>query len=236
MDQKRPAVRWPASRPTGLLRAFSPRTEQTLRRLLKPAVWIGGLLPLALLVLTILTGTISEDPVEEITHRTGKAALILLFATLSITPIRRLTGWNGIIPARRPLGLFAFFYACLHFFIYLGDQAFSPRYIVEDVVEHPYVTAGFLALCLLVPLAATSTQGWMRRMGKGWQKLHRMVYLAAGLGVVHFLWGVKKDLREPLIYAAVLAALLAFRVPGWLRRRKKAPRAPVPVREDAAAV
>ncbi|HYH83040.1 MAG TPA: protein-methionine-sulfoxide reductase heme-binding subunit MsrQ [Longimicrobium sp.] len=206
--------------------------------MLKPAVWIGGLLPLALLVLAGATGGLEADPVKDLTHRTGKAVLVLLLCTLAVTPVRRLTGWNGVIAARRPLGLFAYFYACLHFFVYLGDQGFAPGYIVEDVLERPYVTAGFTALVLLTPLAVTSTKGWIRRLGKRWTVLHRLVYAAAVLGVVHFLWSVKKDVREPLLYAAVLALLLALRIPGWLQARKKktAPRPPVRVRGDAPAV
>lgn len=195
--------------------------ERTLGLVLKPAVWIGGLLPLGLIVLAVATGTISADPVEDVTLRTGKAAITLLMLSLAVSPVRRLTGWNGVIAARRPLGLFAFFYACLHFLVYLVDQSFSWGFIVEDVVEHPYVTAGFAALVLLVPLAATSTRGSIRRLGKGWQKLHRLVYLAAGLGVIHFVWGVKKDLREPLIYAAVFLALMAFRLPLLKTKRRK---------------
>jgi sulfoxide reductase heme-binding subunit YedZ len=199
----------------------SPRSERLLARLLKPAVWIGGLLPLALLLAAAAGGTLEAEPVKDITHRTGKAALTLLLATLSITPLRRLSGWNGLIAARRPLGLFAYFYACLHFLIYLGDQAFAPGYIVADVLEHPYVTAGFSAFLLLTPLALTSTRNAIRRLGRRWQRLHRLVYAAGVLGAVHFLWAVKKDLREPLIYASVLALLLALRVPGWRRARRR---------------
>ncbi|HEX8907278.1 MAG TPA: protein-methionine-sulfoxide reductase heme-binding subunit MsrQ [Longimicrobiaceae bacterium] len=209
-----------------------------LQKVLKPAVWIGGLLPLAMLIGAILTGTIEADPVKDITHRTGKAVLTLLLATLAVTPVRRLTGWNGVIAARRPLGLFAFFYAVQHFSIYLGDQAFAPAYIVEDVAKHPYVTAGFTAFCLLIPLALTSTKASIRRLGKRWTKLHRLVYAAATLGVIHFLWSVKKDVREPLIYAAVLAVLLAVRVPGWLAQRRKARtprRTTISLRSDATA-
>lgn len=189
--------------------------------MLKPAVWIGGLLPLALLLFAAATGGLEADPVKDITHRTGKAVLTLLLATLAVTPVRRVTGWNGVIAARRPLGLFAFFYAVLHFFIYLGDQAFAPAYIVEDVAKHPYVTAGFTAFCLLIPLALTSTRASIRRLGKRWVAIHRLIYAAALLGVIHFLWSVKKDVREPLVYAAVLAVLLAFRVPAWLGARAK---------------
>jgi len=214
------------------------KVEPVLQKLLKPAVWIGGLLPLALIVIAGATGSLEADPVKDITYRTGKAVLVLLLCTLAVTPIRRLTGWNGVIAARRPLGLFAYFYACLHFLIYLGYQGFSPPDIVEDVVKHPYVTAGFTALVLLTPLAVTSTRGWIRRLGKRWTRLHRLVYAAAILGVIHFLWSVKKDVREPLIYAAVLALLLVLRIPGWLEARKKKTtrRTPSPVRSDAPAV
>jgi sulfoxide reductase heme-binding subunit YedZ len=214
------------------------RIESTLQKLLKPAVWIGGLLPLALLLYAGATGGLEADPVKDITHRTGKAVLTLLLCTLAVTPVRRLTGWNGVIAARRPLGLFAYFYACLHFLIYLGDQGFAPGYIVEDVARHPYVTAGFTALVLLTPLAVTSTKGSIRRLGKRWARLHRLIYVAAILGVIHFLWGVKKDVREPLIYAGLLALLLALRVPGWIeaRRKKDARRPRVPARSDAQTV
>lgn len=214
------------------------KIESVLQKVLKPAVWIGGLLPLALLVFAGATGGLEADPVKDITHRTGKAVLILILCTLAVTPVRRLTGWNGVIGARRPLGLFAFFYAVLHFLIYLGDQGFAPAYIVEDVVEHPYVTAGFTAFLLLIPLAITSTKASIRRLGKRWTTLHRLVYVSAILGVIHFLWLVKKDLREPLIYAVILALLFALRVPGWLEARKKKHRRPsaVRVRSDAPAV
>ena len=211
---------------------FSPQVERVLGRLLKPAVWIGGLLPLALLVVAAFTDGLGAEPIEEVTHRTGKAAITLLMVTLAVTPVRRLTGWNGVVGARRPLGLFAFFYACLHFCIYLFDQGFAWAYIVEDVAERPYVTAGFTALLLLLPLALTSTRGWIRRLGKGWQKLHRLVYLAAGLAVVHFLWLVKADLREPLIYAAVFAALMALRLVPAKRRSPR--RASVPTTDRRA--
>ncbi len=156
---------------------------------------------------------LGAEPIEVVTHTTGKSALVLLLVTLAVTPLRRATGWNPLVKVRRVLGLFAFFYACLHFLTYLLDQNFSPGFIVEDVVEHPYVTAGFAALVLLVPLAATSTKAAVRRMGRRWQILHRLTYLAAALGVLHFLWLVKKDLREPLIFAGVLAVLLAVRLP-----------------------
>ena len=154
------------------------------------------------------------EPVEAITHRTGWWALTLLLVTLAVTPIRRLTGWNPLIKLRRPLGLFAFFYATLHVLTYFGlDQFFDLSYIAEDILERPYITVGFTAWVLLVPLAVTSTRGWIRRLGGRWQALHRLVYVSAGLAVLHFLWLVKADTREPLIFAAVLVFLLLFRLP-----------------------
>jgi methionine sulfoxide reductase heme-binding subunit len=188
----------------------------------RPAAWAAGLVPLALLVRAVLTGGLGVEPIEAVTHRTGFGALSLLMASLAVTPLRRLTGWNSLAAARRPLGLSAFGYAVLHLVTYLFDQAFSLAYVVEDVVERPHVTAGFLAFLLLVPLALTSTRGAIRRMGRGWQKLHRLVYLAAGLAVLHFLWLVKADLREPLVFAALLAVLMLLRLPAasWSPHRR----------------
>jgi methionine sulfoxide reductase heme-binding subunit len=191
----------------------------------RPAAWLVGALPLALLLLAAFSNGLTADPIEFVTHRTGFAALALLMGSLAVSPARRFTGWNWLAPARRTLGLSAFGYALLHFVTYLFDQAFSLGYVVEDVLERPYVTAGFTALLLLVPLAATSTRGAIRRMGKRWQKLHRLVYLAAGLGVLHFLWLVKADLREPLAFAAVFALLMLLRLPALAGRGRK-PRRP----------
>jgi sulfoxide reductase heme-binding subunit YedZ len=205
-------------------RAREPRRPDRAMAAIKAAVWIAALSPLALLVWDGLNGGLGAEPIEEVTHRTGITALVLLLCSLAVTPVRRLTGWNRAVKLRRPVGLFAFFYASLHFLTYLFDQEFLPAYIVEDVVEHPYVTAGFTAYLLLVPLALTSTQGMIRRLGRRWQKLHRLVYAAAALAVLHFLWLVKKDLTEPLVYAAVLALLLAFRLPMVSGARKPPPR------------
>lgn len=197
-------------------------------RLVKPAAWLLGLTPLAVLA----AGGIGVDPIETVTHLTGFWALVLLMASLAVTPLRRVTGWNGVIGARKVLGNFAFFYAVLHFATYLLDQSFSWGFIVADVVEHWWVTVGFAALLILLPLALTSNKRAIRRMGKRWQKLHRLVYVAAGLGVLHFFLLVKKDVTEPLIFAAVFAALMAFRyelVTGG--RKRAAGRAPRAVRE-----
>jgi methionine sulfoxide reductase heme-binding subunit len=186
---------------------------------LKAAIWIGALLPLALLVYDAFTDGLGAEPIEALTHRTGWWGLTLLLATLAVTPLRRLTGWNRIIGVRRLLGLWAFAYVVLHFGIYLFDQELVLAYIAEDVLERPYITVGFAAFLLLIPLALTSTRGMIRRLGgRGWQRLHRLVYASAALGVLHFLWLVKADVREPLVFAGVLGVLLALRLP-WFRRR-----------------
>jgi sulfoxide reductase heme-binding subunit YedZ len=177
-------------------------------------------LPLALLALDGIDGGLGANPIEEVTHRTGWWTLALLLATLSITPLRRATGWNRIAPLRRTIGLAAFFYSCLHVLTYFGlDQLFALDYLAEDIAERPYITVGFTAWLILVPLAVTSTRGWIRRLGRRWQRLHRLVYLAGLLGVVHFLWLVKADSREPLIFGAVLLVLLAVRLVAFRARR-----------------
>ncbi|HEX6370470.1 MAG TPA: protein-methionine-sulfoxide reductase heme-binding subunit MsrQ [Longimicrobium sp.] len=188
-------------------------------RWIRPAAWVGGLIPLVLLAGGAFTGGLGADPIEYVTLRTGFATLLMLMCTLAVTPVRRLTGWNWLAPARRTLGLCAFLYVCLHLATYLVDQGFAWTYIVEDVAERPYVTAGFTAFLLLVPLALTSTKASIRRLGKRWQKLHKVVYLATGLGVLHFIWLVKSDLRDPLIFAAVFALLMALRLPALAGRK-----------------
>jgi sulfoxide reductase heme-binding subunit YedZ len=194
-------------------------------RALKVLVFALCLAPLVVLVLeTFGVGGLSlgANPIEELIHRLGKWGLKFLLITLAVTPLRKLTGWNWLIRFRRMLGLFAFFYVLLHFLVYAGlDQRFDLAVIVEDVIERPYITIGMLALLLLVPLAATSTKGMMRRLGGRWQKLHRMVYLIAVLGVWHFYWQVKLDTLEALIYAGILAALLGFRLVDRRRRSKR---------------
>jgi len=158
--------------------------------------------------------------VETLTHHTGWWALLLLLLTLSVTPLRWLSGVNQLVRSRRPLGVFAFLLATAHLLIYfILDQGISFAYLLEDILERPFITAGFLAWLLLLPLALTSTRGWIRRLGRNWARLHRLVYLAAALGVLHFAWGVKADLREPLLFGAVLALLLAFRVYLWWQKR-----------------
>lgn len=186
----------------------------------KGAVWMLGLSPIFWMGFRFATDSLGANPIEAVLFWAGRSTLILLLAGLAITPLRRLTGWNQIIKVRRLVGLFAFSYASLHLLIYLGlDQGFAWSFIVEDVVERPFITVGAAAFLLLVPLAVTSTKGWIRRLGKRWQRLHRLVYLAAALGVVHFYWGVKADRFWPLVAATVLAALLAARVP-WRSLRR----------------
>jgi sulfoxide reductase heme-binding subunit YedZ len=172
-----------------------------------------GLLPALSLVVRALAGRLGANPIETVTHVTGEWTLRLLLATLAVTPARRLLGWSGLAPYRRTLGLLAFSYACLHFSTWLAlDHFFDWRAIVDDVLERPYVTAGFAAFLCLVPLAITSSRAWVRRLGRRWVALHRLVYAAAVLAVVHFLWLVKADVLEPLVYGAVLLGLLALRL------------------------
>ncbi len=186
------------------------------RGALKPAVFFVCLFPLGLLVWDGFSGALGAEPIEELTHRTGDWALRLLLITLAITPARQIFGWRALIRLRRMLGLFAFFYALLHALIYVVlDIGFYWQEIFEDVVKRPYITAGFSAFVVLIPLALTSTKGMMRRLGRYWQPLHRLVYGAATLAVFHYLWLVKADLRSPLIYAAILSMLLGYRL--WRR-------------------
>lgn len=199
----------PAASPSGVA------SPARLVPLLKVGVWLGALVPLGLLGWGLAGGFHVVDPVEEIQRRTGIAILVLLLLTLSITPLRRLTGWNPLIRFRRLLGNFAFFYATLHAFSYfVFDQELSPVAIAADVAEHPWVLVGFLAFVLLIPLAATSTNGMIRRMGgKNWRRLHLLIYPIAILGVLHFWWLVKADVSEPAVYAAILSLLLVLRIP-----------------------
>jgi methionine sulfoxide reductase heme-binding subunit len=182
--------------------------------LLQILVHIACLVPFALLIWDGLHNDLTANPIQEITHRTGKTALILLVLSLLCTPVNVLLGIKQVLPLRRPLGLYAFFYVCLHLLIFsVLDYGLDWQLIQEAVVEKRYVLVGFAAFLLLLPLAITSTKGWQRRMGKRWKRLHQAVYLAAPLVVIHFIWLVKADIREPLMYGAVVAALLLLRVP-----------------------
>ena len=189
---------------------------------LKPAVLTGGLSPLALLTLEGLRGTLGANPIERVLNQTGLLALILLVASLACTPLKVVARWTWPMRLRKLLGLLGFSYAVLHFLTYAAvDQGLALAAILEDISKRPFVTVGFLALVLLVPLAATSTQRMVRRLGfPAWQRLHRLAYVAASLGVLHFLWRVKKDLTEPLLFGAVLALLFAVRLVERGRRRR----------------
>ncbi len=193
---------------------------------LKIAVFLASLLPLVRLLWLGFHGGLGANPIEFITLSTGTWTLTFLLITLTVTPLRRLSGWQWPIRLRRMLGLFAFFYACLHFVTYIWlDQFFDLTGIYLDIFKRPFITIGFTSFLLLIPLALTSTQGMMRRLGgRNWQRLHRLVYLIAIGGVVHYWWLVKKDVTEPAIYAAVLALLLGFRL--WVFTRTRIPRSP----------
>ena len=180
----------------------------------KPLLFLVCLLPLARLLYLGFSEGLGANPIEFITRSTGTWTLVGLLLTLSVTPLRRLTGRNVLVRYRRMLGLFAFFYACLHFTTYIWlDQFFDLGGILRDIYKRPFITVGFTAFLLLLPLAITSTNGMMRRLGRRWQQLHRLVYLIGLLGVLHYLWLVKKDLTQPLIYAGVLLLLLSLRLP-----------------------
>jgi sulfoxide reductase heme-binding subunit YedZ len=185
-------------------------------RILKVPVFLLCLLPAVKLLLEafgVAGLSLGANPVEALIHGLGIWGLNFLLITLAVTPLRQLTGQAWLLRFRRMLGLFAFFYVLMHFLAYAGiDQRFDLAVIVEDIFERPYITVGFTALMLLLPLALTSTKGMMRRLGKNWKKLHRLVYVAAILGVWHFYWQVKLDTLQAAIYAAILAGLLAFRL------------------------
>ena len=200
------------------VRSLTP--AQWLRWVVKPILFLVCLVPLTRLVWDGLHENLGANPVETIRLFTGDWTLRFLLITLAVTPLRRLTGWNAMVRVRRMLGLFAFFYAALHVISYVWlDQFFMWDLIVEDVYKRPYITVGFTAFMLLLPLALTSTNGMVRRLGgKHWQRLHRLVYVIAILGVVHFWWLVKSDIRQPLIYATVLALLLGYRLIWAVRR------------------
>ena len=186
----------------------------------KLLVWTAAAGPLAWLVFRTVTGRLGVNPIETLTHFTGITTLAVLLVTLGITPLRRLTGWNRLIRYRRLIGLWAFTYALLHFLVWgLFDHQFSFATITEDVVERPFITVGFIAFLILLALAVTSPKAMVRRLGgKRWQQLHRLIYVAAGLGVLHYLWGVKVITTQPVAFAAVLISLLGVRLL-WRRPR-----------------
>ncbi len=223
-------------------------SNRALRFVLKPIVFAASLGPFAWLVWAAFTGNLSANPLSDLTNETGVWTLRFVCITLALTPLRRLTGWNGAVRFRRMAGLFAFFYGTLHFLTYVIADRFAgldfPDGIVamstvrnlmksvgEDIYKRPFITIGFTAWSSMVPLALTSTAGSIRRLGgRTWNRLHRLVYLTAVLGAVHYYWLVKSDVRRPIIYGLVVAVLLGFRVV-WARMHEKAaPRAPAVAR------
>jgi len=187
----------------------------------KVIVFLAALVPFGLLVRGMVTGDLGVNPAETIQLQTGRWALKFLLLSLAVTPVRRLTRWNPIIQFRRMLGLFAFFYACCHFAAYWSfDLNFAFGAMVGDVVKRPFIALGFAAFLLLLPLALTSTKGWIRRLGKRWTQLHRLVYAAAICAAIHFALKVKVFTGDPVIYSAILLVLLGFRVVWELRQRR----------------
>ena len=205
-------------------------------RLLKIPVFMVCLFPLGKLAMEafgIAGLNLGANPIEEMLHRCGLWGLNFLLITLTVTPLRRISGWNWLLRFRRMLGLFSFFYLSLHFSIYAGlDQSFDFSAIAEDILKRPYITLGITGLFLLIPLAVTSNAAMMRRLGRRWLQLHRLVYIVAILGTWHFYWQVKKDVLEPVIYAAVLALLLGFRLAVYWHRKRRA----IPHRKESLAV
>jgi len=182
------------------------------QKLLKPAVFLLCMTPTIYLLIGAYTMDLGANPVEYLAHRTGDWALRFLLIVLAMTPLRRISGWRFPIHLRRMLGLFAFYYITVHLLIYaVLDLALDWSFLLEDILERPYITIGFTAWVLLIPLAITSTNKMMRRLGKRWKQLHKLVYLIGLLGVVHYWWLVKKDLQEPIIYAGVFLLLMAMR-------------------------
>ncbi len=191
----------------------------------KVACFFGALLPPISLGWQAFHGGLGANPIEIITHSTGQWTLIFLLLTLSITPLRRITRQYWLIGLRRMIGLFAFFYATLHFTTYIWlDKFFDTHEIVKDIYKRPFITVGFAAFTLLVPLALTSTTWSIRKLGgKNWQRLHRLIYVSAILGVIHFIWLVKADKRQPYAYGFGLAVLLGYRVWMWVASRREGP-------------
>lgn len=187
---------------------------------IKIFLFVCCLVPFFILVFNAVTGNLGANPIEKVRLFTGDWTLYFLLITLTITPLRKISGWNELIRYRRMLGLYAFFYACLHFFSYLIlDQFFDWEEIGRDIIKRPYITIGVAAFVLLIPMAVTSTNKMMKRLGKNWKKLHSLIYLITTLGVLHFLWLVKADIREPVLMGIILISLLILRLT-WLNNIK----------------
>lgn len=204
----------------------------------KAPVFFLCLVPAGILVWRAFTGGLGANPLEELTHKTGDWTIYFLLITLSVTPLRKLLRQPNLIRFRRMLGLFAFFYVCLHFLTYIVfDHFFDVSEMIKDVAQRPFITAGFTGFVLLIPLAITSTTGWIRRLGgKRWQMLHRLIYITAAAGVIHYYWLVKSDVTMPVRLGAILAFLLICRLAFWLQARQtKLSRSSAQEREAAPA-
>ncbi len=211
------------------------KTQNLKFKILRAGAFLACLIPLGLLGWDAYTDNLGANPIEVITRTTGSWTLIFLLITLSVTPLRRISGRQWLIKLRRMLGLFAFFYVSLHFTTYIWlDQYFDFAGMIKDIAKRPFITVGFSSFVLLIPLALTSSAVMIRRLGRRWQQLHRLVYISAIGGVVHFLWLVKADIRRPLIYGAILTLLLGYRLLGrWHAKRRSSfasDGAPVPFR------
>lgn len=197
---------------------------------LRITVHVGSLIPLAVLIWSYFNQRLGVNPIREMTLRTGKTALILLTLSLACTPVNTLLGFKPALKVRRALGLYAFLYAAVHLFIFVGlDYGFDPAMLQDGIMQNRYVLVGLAAFVILLALAITSTKGWMRRLGQLWKKLHQWVYVAALLVIVHFVWLVKADVREPLTYGAIVLALVLMRVP-HVRQRVSAIRGRITAR------
>jgi methionine sulfoxide reductase heme-binding subunit len=203
-------------------------------RLTKIAIFLAALIPLERLVWKALHDGLGANPIEVITHSTGDWTLILILTTLSITPLRRITHQYWLIGVRRMVGLFAFFYGTLHFLTYIWlDKFFDIHEMWKDIAKRPFITVGFSAFVLMIPLALTSTAWSIRRLGgKNWQRLHRLIYFTAILGVVHYAWLVKADHRKPIEYGVVLGILLLYRLLAWVFEKRAKPAIPAPARSQ----
>ena len=193
-------------------------------RYFKPVIFLACLAPLANLAWRGFHAELGANPIEAITHFTGTCTLVFLLITLSVTPLRKLTRQYWLINLRRMFGLFAFFYGCLHLTTYVWlDKFFDVHEMLADIAKRRFITAGLAGFVLMIPLALTSTKGWIRRLGgKRWQALHRLIYLSAAAGVIHYIWLVKADLRSPLRYAFVLLVLLTYRIVASITSKTKA--------------
>jgi sulfoxide reductase heme-binding subunit YedZ len=231
MAAERPALAEEDGRPGARVTAGAAplrRRSRLATRSLKPVVFALSCLPLANIGLSALRGKLTANPVAEVLNRLGFWTLVFLVTSLAISPMKILLGWTSPQRVRRMVGLFAFFYAALHFLTYLVvDQAFDWSDIGRDIVKRKFITVGFSAFLLLVPLALTSTNASVKRLGfRRWKRIHRLVYAAAVLGVIHFVWRVKADLLEPAIFGVVLIGLFAVRILDWARGRRTARAAP----------